>query len=169
MTLLTDGVVIEPMRADCIESFHKALDVVARERKYLTFLEAPSLDSTREFALETIKGGHPWFVAVEDGVVIGWCDIRRHGHEAHAHRGTLGMGILPGYREKGLGVRLIGATLKGAQDIGLRRVELDVHADNERAIRLYERVGFVREGVARDAVLIDGRYIDTIMMSVIYR
>jgi RimJ/RimL family protein N-acetyltransferase len=40
-----------------------------------------------------------------------------------------------------------------------------VHADNARAIALYERIGFVREGVARDAVFVDGQYRDAISMA----
>ncbi|MGK6312489.1 N-acetyltransferase family protein [Neorhizobium sp. DT-125] len=164
----SETVVIEAMRPEHIESFHKALDIVSRERRYLTFLEAPPLESLREFVLGMIEGRHPQFVAVIDGEVVGWCDIRREGRPSHAHRGSLGMGIVPAHRDKGLGRRLITATLDAARTLGLHRVELDVHADNPRAIALYEKVGFVREGVARDAVKIDDRYIDAIQMAVIF-
>jgi len=37
--------------AEHVEGFHRALDFVARERKYLAFLEAPPLDSTRQFVM----------------------------------------------------------------------------------------------------------------------
>ncbi|MBP1845366.1 RimJ/RimL family protein N-acetyltransferase [Rhizobium petrolearium] len=161
-------ITIERIREEHIESFHKALDMVSRERKYLTFLEAPPLESTREFVLDMIEGGHPQVVAVMGGKVVGWCDIRRHARETHAHCGALGMGIIPGYRDKGLGKRLICAALELACERGFHRVELHVHADNPRAIALYEKVGFVREGVARDAVKIDGRFIDAIQMAVIF-
>ncbi|SMF74498.1 Protein N-acetyltransferase, RimJ/RimL family [Xaviernesmea oryzae] len=166
--MASGAVSIEAMRPEHIESFHRALDTVSRERKYLTFLEAPPLESTRSFILDMIENGHPQFVAVVDGEVVGWCDIRREGRPSHAHRGSLGMGIIPGYRDKGLGRRLITAALDAARELGLHRVELHVHADNPRAIALYEKVGFMREGVARDAVRIDGRYIDAIQMAVIF-
>lgn len=166
--MLSETIAIESIREDHIESFHTALDTVSRERKYLSFLEAPPLDSTRTFVLGMIEGGHPQFVAVTDDGVVGWCDIRRHDRPSHAHRGTLGMGIIPGYRDKGLGTRLISATLDAARELGLHRIELDVHADNLRAIALYEKVGFVHEGIARDAVKIDGRFIDAIQMAVVF-
>lgn len=165
---MTDNIIIEPIREDHIESFHYALDTVSRERKYLTFLEAPPLESVRVFIRDMIDNGHPQVVAVENGKVVGWCDIRRHPQPTHAHCGTLGMGIIPGYRDRGLGTRLIKAALDLARESDLHRVELHVHADNERAIALYEKVGFVREGVARDAVRIDGRFIDSIGMAVIF-
>lgn len=162
-------VTISPVTPENIISFHQALDMVSRERRYLTFLEAPPLDGFREFVTAMIADGNPQFVALADQRVVGWCDIRRHFHAAHAHRGTLGMGIIASYRGQGLGFRLIDAAMKQARKAGFVRIELGVHADNERAIALYEKVGFIREGVARDAVFIDGRYVDTVNMAVIYR
>ena len=158
-----------PDKPEHIESFHRALDIVARERKYLALLEAPPLSQTREFVMDFIQKGGLQFVALAEGEVVGWCDIQRHGFPSRAHRGTLGMGIVPAYRGRGIGLRLIQATLAQARVARFVRVELDVHADNARAIALYEKVGFVREGVARDAVFIDGEYRDAINMAIVDR
>jgi RimJ/RimL family protein N-acetyltransferase len=160
---------IVPIAPEHIEGFHRALDIVARERKYLTLLEAPPLPQTREFVLTLIKNRDLQFVALAAGEVIGWCDIRRHFFPAHAHRGTLGMGIIPAYRGGGLGLRLINTALAQARGAGFVRIELDVYADNRRAIALYESVGFVREGVTRDAVFVDGEYRDAIAMALVDR
>ena len=160
---------VAPIKPEHIEGFHRAVDSVARERKFLTLLEALPLPQTREFVLDNIKSGNPQFIALTGGEVVGWCDVRRHVFPAHAHRGTLGMGIVPAHRGRGLGVRLLNATLEAAFGAGFVRVELDVHADNARAIGLYERVGFVREGLIRDAVHVDGKYRDAITMALIRR
>lgn len=157
---------IRPITPDDIEGFHHAVDTVARERKYLAFLEAPPLASTVEFVLENIGKGNPQFVAIADGGVAGWCDIVRQTRAIHAHAGVLGMGLLPPFRGQGHGRRLIEATLQAAQSAGFSRVELTVHADNTRAIALYERIGFLREGIKRRATCIDGRFGDTIMMAI---
>ncbi len=122
----------------------------------------------RAFVLDMIENDHPQFVAIADGKVIGWCDIRRHDRATRAHCGTLGMGILPAYRDKGLGARLMRRTLDAAREFGLHRVELSVHADNAQSDSLYEKIGFVHEGRARDAVLIDGRHIDSLNMAIIF-
>jgi RimJ/RimL family protein N-acetyltransferase len=159
---------IAPIAPEHIEGFHQALDIVARERKYLALLEAPPLPQIREFVLNIIKNGDPQFVALADGEVVGWCDIRRHFFATHAHRGTLGMGIVPAYRGRGLGLRLIKTTLEQARNTGFVRIELDVHADNARAIALYDKVGFVREGVVRAAAFIDGEYRDAIAMAIVH-
>ena len=68
------SVEIVPITQDHIESFHRALDFVARERRYLSFLEAPPLESVREFILNNIKQGYPQLVAVSASQVVGWCD-----------------------------------------------------------------------------------------------
>lgn len=166
---MADDIRIEPMSEEHIEGFHRVLDSVARERRYLSLLQAPSLEETRKFALASIASGNVNLVALDGGEVIGWCDIRRHFFPSHAHRGSLGMGLLPAFREKGLGRRLIEAAISAAREAGMIRIEFGVHADNPRAIRLYEKVGFVREGVSRDAFCVDGEYTDVINMALIFR
>ncbi|MBY4629323.1 GNAT family N-acetyltransferase [Rhizobium croatiense] len=164
----TSGIRIEPIAAVHIDSFHRTLDVVAREKKYLSMLEASPLPQTREFVMGMIAKGNPQFVATAGDEVVGWCDISRHFFPSHAHRGNLGMGILPAYRGKGLGRRLIETTLRAAQKSGFARVELNVYEDNARAIALYEKTGFAREGIVRRAARIDGRFIDAISMAFLF-
>lgn len=158
---------IVPMQPDHIEGFHRALDVVARERKYLASIEAPPLEQSRAFVMGQLQAKSAMYVAVEDGEVVGWCDIKRMDRAAYAHCGGLGMGVLPAVRGKGLGTALIRATLDAAWESGLVRVELSVYDHNRPAIRLYEKVGFMREGVKHDGVRIDGRYMDVIMMAMV--
>jgi ribosomal protein S18 acetylase RimI-like enzyme len=166
-SLMTADVV--PIASKDIESYWRAIDTIARERKYLTLLEAFPLPQTREFLLGLMERGDPVFVALANGEVVGWCDIRRHLFPAHLHRGTLDMGVVPDYRGRGIGARLMDQALKQAFATGFVRVELSVRADNTRAIRLYEKVGFVREGVLRDAVFVDGEFHDAIAMALIDR
>ncbi|MFT4184473.1 MAG: GNAT family N-acetyltransferase [Rhizobium sp.] len=168
MTATTE-IRILPIADEYVEGYHKALDTVARERKYLSLLQALPLEETRAFVHKMIRNGNPQLVALDGDTVVGWCDINRHVFPSHAHGGKLGMGIIPSHRGKGLGRRLMEATLRAARDAGFVRVELSVHADNARAIALYERVGFVREGLARKSACIDGRYIDAIHMAIIYQ
>ena len=158
---------IGPITEAHIESFHKTLDVVARERRYLAFLEAPPLDSTRAFILNHIKQGYPQFVATFEGEVVGWCDVTPKSRPVYAHCGVLGMGLLPRFRSQGLGTKLITRTLKAARSFGLSRVELSVRQDNINAIALYKKVGFVTEGLQRNAVQVDGDYENVVEMAIL--
>ncbi|EJT04821.1 N-acetyltransferase GCN5 [Rhizobium sp. CCGE 510] len=72
----TSRIRIEPIAAAHVDSFHNALDVVAREKKYLSMLEAAPLPQMREFVMGMIAKGNPQFVATAEDQVVGWCDIR---------------------------------------------------------------------------------------------
>jgi ribosomal protein S18 acetylase RimI-like enzyme len=160
---------IVPIAQGHIDGFHRALDIVARERRYLAFLEAPPIESTRAFVLDNIKRGSPQFVAVSAaGEVVGWCDVTPLDRPSLAHRGVLGMGLLPQYRGHGIGTRLIQSALVAARAFGLRRVELTVREHNTGAFELYKKTGFEIEGVQRDASLVDGVYEKLMCMAVVF-
>jgi hypothetical protein len=96
--LNVEPVSIEPIRLEHVEGYRHALDVVARERKYLTMLEAQSEADTLRFVKCNLENGNPMMVALAGREVIGWCDVRREFLPSRAHRGTLGMGLLPEWR-----------------------------------------------------------------------
>jgi len=155
---------ILPIAEEHIESYHRCLDSVARERLYLAFVEAPPLDSSKAFVLSNIANDVPQFVAVIDGEVIGWCDISPLKQEGFKHRGELAMGIHKSYRGMGIGRRLITSTIQRAKEKGSERIEIEVYASNGSAIKFYDQMGFVTEGIKRRARKIDGCYDDIVEM-----
>ena len=159
---------IVPISHEHIESFHRALDFVARERRYLAFLDAPPFEAVRTFVLDNIKHGYPQLVAVSAGQVVGWCDIVPKPRPIYAHGGVLGIALLPEFRRQGIGERLMRQTLDAAQALGLRRVELSVRENNTGAIELYSKVGFATEGLQRNAILVDGGYENVVLMAVLF-
>ena len=66
---------ILPIAEEHIIGYMAAVDSVAREHKYLSFLEAPPIAKFRSFVLNNIKEDWPHFIALVDGVIVGWCDI----------------------------------------------------------------------------------------------
>ena len=81
------------------------------------------------------------------------------------------VGIMIGnkdYWNKGLGTEAIQLILKhGFDTLNLNRIFLRVFANNHRAIRCYEKVGFIHEGHMRQAIYNDGEYLDILLMSVL--
>jgi RimJ/RimL family protein N-acetyltransferase len=96
--------------------------------------------------------------------LIGTCQL----NEIDRDRGTCELQIRIGEaegRDRGHGTEAVGLLLRHAfEDLGLDRVHLDVFATNERAIRAYEKAGFVREGVREADVVIDGEEVDVVQM-----
>ncbi|MFB3814147.1 MAG: GNAT family N-acetyltransferase [Terriglobales bacterium] len=69
---------------------------------------------------------------------------------------------------KGLGRKISEAVVDwGFKQLNLHKVTLAVLTNNERAIHIYETLGFRREGVLRDEQFRDGRYLDLMLMSVL--
>ena len=160
-------IVIQPATLDMADSFRQALDVVAREHRYLIFLEAPPLESTRRFIAQVLAKGWSQFYAVRNGQVVGWCDVVRDERPGMTHIGRLGIGLLPEYRGQKIGARLLAATIADAFQKGLTRIELEVYDANARAIALYRKFGFVEEGRKRHARCLDGVAEDSLCMALL--
>ena len=142
-----------------ISGFRAAVDVVARERKYLAFLEAPPLKDVTKFIRDNIDHGYPQFVVLSTDAVVGWCDVLPNRTRViYSHCGTVGVGLLPEFRGKGIGRKLMQRTIGAAFAFGLTRIELTVRENNVNAIALYKSLGFEVEGLHRNAVCIEGQY-----------
>lgn len=148
-----------------IESFQKALSFVANERIYIEMIEAPPIEKVKEFQGGLIGKGGPVFYAMKGDQVVGWCDVFPLGNPRQNHRGGLGMGILPEYRGKGIGSKLLEKVIEKAQEFGLEKIELHVYTTNEPAIALYKKFGFEEEGVIRKYRKLDGEYFDCLSMA----
>lgn len=159
------AVEIVPIERRHIAGFREVLDGVARERRWLAFLEAPPLTRVRSFVLNGVRNGMSQYVAVDDGRVVGWCDVNPKTHETLRHSGVLGMGVAASHRGQGVGSALLRTTIEAATASGIRRIELIVRADNVGAIRLYERHGFELEGRLRNYLIVDGRAYDALQMA----
>ncbi len=156
---------IIPMDESRVEGFWRAVDEVARERRWLGGVRGFPLETTRAWVTSLIERGMPQVAAVDGEDVIGWCDIDARMGEGFRHVGRLGMGVRAPWRGQGIGRRLMEAALDGARKIGLARVELEVYASNTAAIHLYEKAGFAREGRHARARLLDGVYDDVVTMA----
>lgn len=82
------------------------------------------------------------------------------------HVAGLYIAVAPAWWGRGVSRELMRRVLDWADNwAGLLRVELGVYTDNERAIALYRRFGFVTEGVQRANSLRNGEYADTMLMA----
>jgi ribosomal protein S18 acetylase RimI-like enzyme len=159
---------IIPINESLIEGYRKAVDSVAKERKYLAFLQAPAIEKTRAFVLENLKGNWPHVVAMVNNKVVGWCDIASLGRPVFAHSGCLGVGVIQEYRGQGIGEALLRKAIELAKLKGLTRIELTVREHNTKAIALYKKLGFEIEGLHRKAVLVGGEYENHLSMALLF-
>ncbi|HST57511.1 MAG TPA: GNAT family N-acetyltransferase, partial [Longimicrobium sp.] len=122
-----DEIRIIPTGQEHVAGFNRAVDAVARERRYIGYVNGPPLDLSRQFIQHVISGGGVHLVALDAaGTVVGWCDIERYGREGFTHGGRLGVGLLAEARGRGLGRRLMTEAIDAARRQGMERIELEV-------------------------------------------
>lgn len=106
-------------------------------------------------------------VEAEEKRLIGFCGL--FGIDETSRRCELGVFI--GDKEywgRGYGRDAVGLLLDYAFRLrNFRRVWLEVHSENERAMRAYKACGFVEEGRLREHAWLDGRYVDMVLMGVL--
>jgi RimJ/RimL family protein N-acetyltransferase len=164
-----DEVTIRPIELRDIGQFHDITGRVMRERRYLAFVEGFPLDEAAAFVARNLRLRNPHWVVEHGDRIVGWCDIRRSTIPVHQHVGHLGMGLLPRYRGRGIGERLIRATIEAARAAGIERIELHVYGRNARAAALYRKVGFVHEGTLVRGKKLDDEYDDVHLMGLLLR
>jgi putative acetyltransferase len=105
-------------------------------------------------------------VAEIEGQVVGSGGLHPALQLRRRHAATLGISVAATWQGQGVGRALMQAMCDYADDWGqILRIELTVFADNRRAIGLYERFGFRREGILRGYALRDGHYMDAHTMA----
>jgi L-phenylalanine/L-methionine N-acetyltransferase len=106
-------------------------------------------------------------VAVVGDRVVGMLGLHTFPNKPRRrHVGTFGISVHDDWQGQGVGTALLRAGLDLADNwLNLTRMTLEVYADNEPAIRLYQKFGFEREGTLRQDAFRDGQYIDSIVMA----
>ncbi|MFC5448908.1 GNAT family N-acetyltransferase [Paenibacillus aestuarii] len=107
-------------------------------------------------------------LAAEDGAgrLIGWVFLKDIEHD-HG-RAAIGILLAPEARGQGYGQIVMEQMIDiGFQQLRLNRIYLTTRGFNDRAIRLYEKIGFVIEGKLRQHAFMDGVYTDTYLMGLL--
>ena len=127
--------------------------------------ETQWLEKSHESDKDVVFG----IVVREDDRLIGSAGLHRIDWIARA--ATLGIVIGDiGYQDQGYGTEAVKLVLDyGFTTLNLHRVQLDVFSHNPRAVRAYEKAGFVFEGRLREAFHRQGRYIDVLRYGILRR
>jgi RimJ/RimL family protein N-acetyltransferase len=106
-------------------------------------------------------------VAEREGRVVGYVRVVPASPlPENAHVWMLeGVAVAPAERGRGVATALLDGVVQRAADAGVRKVSLRVLATNPRARRVYERAGFTVEGVLREEFVLDGTFVDDVLMA----
>jgi RimJ/RimL family protein N-acetyltransferase len=129
----------------------------------------PSLDALRDQIRQLRSRPNSLLLVVEyESEIIAMLRMTGEDNPLIAHNTYLSINIRNGFRGQGIGTDLLQMGLAWAKaNPVVRRVELEAMPRNASAIRLYERMGFVHEGVRKQSYLLpdEGTYVDAVMMA----
>ncbi len=104
-------------------------------------------------------------VATTGDRVVGHSAFFIHGFARLKGCADIGIQIHQDFQGVGLGTAMTEICIRRAKEADIHRLSLEVVAENEVAVHLYDKLGFVREGVKRDAFFgEDGKYHDLVVM-----
>ncbi len=163
-----EEIVVRSMRVEDAEAYIAFLHQLDRETKFLLWEPGErTLDASaaRHRILSQNPATRLYLIAEMDGEIVGFLAGIRGARRRIAHRADLAMGVLERAQGRGIGRELLARLEEWAHSQGIRRLELTVMANNARAIRLYEKNGYVHEGRKRNAVVVDGEPGDELIMA----
>ena len=126
----------------------------------------PSREYWRRRITENPESSH-YLLAFIDERVIGLVSVDTFPNRPRRkHAGSIAICVHEEWQGKGVGAILMRAIIDLADNwLNLTRLELEVFADNDAAIHLYERFGFELEGTMREHAFRDGQYVASKIMA----
>lgn len=165
-----DLVMLRPVRRDDVPRLHELLktdlEVMTRAD------DRPPRPVTLEEMVASYEASpegddsDAWFAIVADDEVVGECGL----HQVDHYQGTshVGISLVRAYWSKGYGRDAVRTLVDYAfRHLRMRKVNLEVLADDERAVRAYTAAGFVEEGRFREEAWFHGAVHDVLRMSVL--
>jgi ribosomal protein S18 acetylase RimI-like enzyme len=129
----------------------------------------PPVERIRERIAEVALAQNSLFLVAEaDRKIMGTLTCGGGTLKADQHMTALGIYVAKSWRDQGVGNALMARCIEWARESRVvERVELEVYAHNARAIHLYEKYGFEREGCKRRLYYQNGQPIDMLIMALL--
>jgi RimJ/RimL family protein N-acetyltransferase len=155
---------IRKLKENEVDEFERLRVQIDGESEYMVASVGERKPQPTKILADIADGRLIVFVALVDGEMVGFLGAQRHRFCKIRHTLYLFMGVLATFHGRGIGTALLKAVEKDARDLGIHRLELKVFERNQIAVGLYLKCGFVREGVERDSVFMNGVYSNSLLM-----
>ncbi|OPJ55050.1 GNAT family N-acetyltransferase [Alkalithermobacter paradoxus] len=145
------------------------LNKVACESDFLTFGEGEmniTLEAEEAFIEDCLKSDNKLFIVAKlNNKIVGVATFMAGAKPRIRHMGELGVSVLKEYWGIGIGNCLMDYLLNWAKETNIiKKVNLRVREDNHSAIKLYEKLGFKKEGIVSRELKIDDKFYSVVLM-----
>jgi L-amino acid N-acyltransferase YncA len=135
------------------------------EERQATLETQPRTPEERAAWLAARGARHPALVALADGEVAGWASLNAFNpRAAYDHVADISVYVAREWRGRGVGACLLAALEARAQALGYHKLVLAGFPTNTAAVRLYTRHRFSVVGVYHEQGMLDGRWVDVLLM-----
>lgn len=142
------------------------INSVGSERKYIVIEQFSHTIEWEKNYLDNLDTNNiVYMVAIVKRQVVGIISIERETYPKTRHTGVLGMIVLKEYRQEGIGSVMIEQALAWAKSKNIQKICLQCFSTNTTAIALYKKYGFTEEGRRKGQFLVDGEFVDEVMMA----
>lgn len=169
--ILSNGkkVIIRKAKKEDAEELIKFINVISYESDFLTF-EPGELKLTKELEESIIEEYYNsdnklFLVAEIEGEIIGNLSFKGGSRQRLKHTGEFGISVKKEYWNMGIASQLIKELIEWVKASKIiKKINLKVREDNECAINLYRKFGFIEEGKVSKEFYVNGIYYSTILM-----
>lgn len=124
-----------------------------------------TLEDEKKFIENAVNSENQCFIVALDGdLIVSSSGFHGSNLKRVNHRVSLGISVLNEYQGLGLGTIVMKELIKKAVLLNKTKLDLEVRIDNKNAIRLYENLGFIREGIIKNGFYVDNKFVDLLVM-----
>lgn len=156
----------EPRLSD-LDNVLKFVNDLVKEEALILINQKISRREEERWLKKTIKdikrGNRIQLIVEVNGKFGGNCEIRRQ-EKRKKHVGEIGISLAKKYRDEGIGYELLRALIDEGHRLGLRLLTLTCFENNDRAIHVYEKLGFKKAGLVPKALFYQDKYIGEVTM-----
>ena len=166
-----DKMEIRNIRIEDAENYLDMLLNLDKETKFMMFEpgeRSTDINAVKNAIKKSINDNNLFLVVTYKENIVGFLSIQRGEYRRIRHTGYLVVGIREKYRGMGIGNALFSKIDTWAMENNITRLELTVICSNTIAKHLYEKNGFIVEGIKKKAMIIDDKYVDLFSMAKIY-
>lgn len=131
------------------------------ERNFTVKKEKEFLQNIQSSILEKI------FLFEIENKIVGMCSIEGINKIRIKHRVDLAITVLKNYWGNKIGEKLIDYAIQYCKSNCIKKIELTVRIDNERALKLYKKFGFEIEGEIKNFIYLNGNYYNCYYMGLL--
>ncbi|WP_426348586.1 GNAT family N-acetyltransferase [Alloiococcus sp. CFN-8] len=159
--------IIRDIEFDDADAFWEMQFALDKETSFMNYEpnERIKTNKINNLIKNAVEGKDLFLAAQEDNRIIGFISAQRGVSNRTKHSAYIAIGIRKDFQGRGIGTELFERLDFWARENNITRLELMVVCSNSIAKHLYEKSGFIIEGIRKNAMVVDGKYVDEYYMA----